>query len=56
MSELIYTYHDVFPDVSRRTNVMYHDVDVGNVTPIKQHPYGVNPEKDKKITRDRVYA
>ena len=55
MSELIHTYRDVFPDVPRRTNVMYHDVDVGDVMPIKRHPYHVNPEKDKKITQEIEY-
>ena len=55
MSDLIHTYRDVFPDVPRRTNVMYHDVDVGDVMPIKQHPYRVNPEKDKKITQEIEY-
>ena len=34
---------------------MYHDVDVGDVMPIKQHPYRVNPEKDKKITQEIEY-
>ena len=45
MSELIHTSRDVFPDVPRRTNVMFHDGDVGNVTPMKHHPYCVKPEK-----------
>jgi hypothetical protein len=43
----------LFPDVPPQTDVIYHDVDVGDATPIKQHPYRLNPMKmeimDKEI-------
>ena len=35
----------LFPDVPSRTDVVCHEVDVGNAEPVKQHPYRVNPEK-----------
>ncbi|XP_016296963.1 neural cell adhesion molecule 2-like [Sinocyclocheilus anshuiensis] len=31
--------------VPSQTHVLQHDIDVGDNTPIKQHPYRVNPEK-----------
>lgn len=31
--------------VPSRTNILTHDIDVGNSVPIKQHPYRVNPHK-----------
>ncbi|KAJ8042080.1 hypothetical protein HOLleu_13062 [Holothuria leucospilota] len=36
-----------------RTNLIEHDVDVGDATPIKQHPYRVNPRKRQHL-RDEV--
>ena len=35
----------IFPDVPSRTIVLYHDVDVGESQPEKQHAYRVNPQK-----------
>ena len=34
-TELLLKYKSVFPDVPNRTNILIHDVDVGNVRPIK---------------------
>ena len=30
---------------SSRTDVVCHDVDVGNAEPVKQYPYRIHPEK-----------
>ena len=32
-----------------------HDVDVGDVTPIKQHPHCVNPNKLKYLRKEIEY-
>ncbi|KAJ8032010.1 hypothetical protein HOLleu_25409 [Holothuria leucospilota] len=40
-------------DDPTRTNLIEHDVDVGDATPIKQHPYRVNPRKRQHL-RDEV--
>ena len=57
MEALLLRYEEVFPDVPRRTNVMVHDVDVGDTRPIKQHPYRMNPEKGKLAEKEiRVYV
>ena len=43
--KLITKYKSLFPDVPGRTTAVHHDIDVGNSSPIKQHPYRVNPVK-----------
>ena len=43
--EIISDFTVLFPDVSGRTECVFHDVDVGDVKPIKQHPYRVNTIK-----------
>ena len=38
-------YKSLFPNATRETNVVVHDVEVGDAGPIIQHPYRVNPKK-----------
>ena len=45
LSQLITEYSDLFPDVHTKTTAVYHDVEIGDALPIKQHPYRVNPLK-----------
>ena len=53
LAEVITQYREVFPNVPSKTNLIEHDVDVGNSAPIKQHPYRVSPMKrelpDKEV-------
>lgn len=35
----------LFSDVPSRTSVLCHDIEVGRVSPVKQHPHRVNPKK-----------
>ncbi|XP_063841016.1 uncharacterized protein LOC135089382 [Scylla paramamosain] len=51
--EIIERFSSLFPDAPRKTNVVVHDVDVGEAEPIKQHPYRVNPQK-REIMRKEV--
>ncbi|KAJ8036166.1 hypothetical protein HOLleu_20053 [Holothuria leucospilota] len=53
MKSLIYEYVCLFSDDPTRTSLIEHDVDVGDATPIKQHPYRVNPRKRQHL-RDEV--
>ena len=53
--KLLLKYRSVFPDVPNRTNVLIHDVDVGNARPIKQHPYRINPIKLETLRQDLFY-
>lgn len=53
LEEIIEKYESLFPDTPRKTNVVVHDVEVEDATPIKQHPYRVNPKK-REIMRKEV--
>ncbi|XP_070548324.1 uncharacterized protein [Ptychodera flava] len=55
LKDLIFKYKELFPDVPRRTNVVQHDVDVGDTRPIKQHPYRLNPVKSELMEKEIQY-
>lgn len=42
LEKLLMEFEHLFPDVPTRTGQIYHDVDVGNFDPVKQHPYRIN--------------
>ena len=52
---LIQSNTQLLPDVPSRTDVVYHDVDVGNAVPVKQHPYRVSPQKRKYLQQEVEY-
>ena len=45
----------MFPDIPNRTDAIYHDDDVANATPVKQHPYRLNPTKQKYLHEEIQY-
>ena len=45
----------IFPDVPNVTNSAEHDLDIGKSTPIKQHPYRVNPIKAEQLQKEIDY-
>ncbi|KAL0173250.1 hypothetical protein M9458_033561, partial [Cirrhinus mrigala] len=51
--KLINKYPTLFNDIPSQINVLVHDIDVGQSTPIKQHAYRVNPCK-RQVMRDEV--
>ena len=53
--ELLLKYKSVFLNAPNRTNVLMHDVDVGDACPIKQHPYQINPIKLEKLRQEVQY-
>ncbi|XP_068231835.1 uncharacterized protein [Palaemon carinicauda] len=53
LTMLINDYKDLFQDVPGRTNILEHDVDVGEASPIKQSPYRLNPFK-RDIVKNEV--
>lgn len=55
LQELLEKYSDLFPDVPSRTNQIYHDVDVGDAAPVKQHPYRLNPRKQQYLKEEVKY-
>ena len=55
LAEVITQYREVFPDVPSKTNLIEHDVDVGDSAPIKQHPYRVSPTKKELLDKEVQY-
>ena len=55
LAEVITQYREVFPDVPSKTNLIEHDVDVGDSAPIKQHPYRVSPMKKELLEKEVQY-
>ena len=55
LKELIYEYKHLFPDLKTRTNKFFHDVDVDDAKPIKQHPYRSNPVKQQILKEEMQY-
>ena len=52
---LIGEYQEIFGDVPTQTTATFHDVDVGDATPIKQHPYRMNPVKLQYLRKEVQY-
>ncbi|KAL5015543.1 hypothetical protein ScPMuIL_007374, partial [Solemya velum] len=55
LKDLILEYKHLFPDTPGKTDVIYHDVDVGDALPVKQHPYRVNPLKEEHLKKEIQY-
>ena len=55
LAEVITQYREVFPDVPSKTNLIEHDVDVGDSAPFKQHPYRVSPMKKELLDKEVQY-
>ncbi len=55
MKQLLLKFHKVFGDVPSVTTCSYHDVDVGRVAPIRQHPYRINPIKLEQMRKEVDY-
>ena len=55
MEKLLLEFEHLCRDVPRRTDQIYHDVDIGNADPIKQHPYRLNPRKQKYLKEEIKY-
>ena len=55
LAEAINQYSEVFTDVPNKTNLIEHDVDVGDSAPNKQHPYRVSPMKKELLDKEVQY-
>ena len=56
LKQLIHEYEHLFPDIPTRTDKIYHDVIVEDSKPIKQHPYRMNPLKQKYLQDEVKYS
>ncbi len=45
----------MFSNVSSRTSLVEHDIDVGDSLPIKQHAYRVSPEKRSQLQKEVAF-
>ena len=45
----------LFPDISARTDQIYHDIDIKGTKPMKQHPYRMNPMKLQYLKEEIQY-
>ncbi len=55
MMSVLNEFKCIFSDVPSETNVLEHDIDVGDTKPIKQHAYRVNPEKRALLRKEVDY-
>ena len=55
LKQLIHEYEHLFPDIPTRTDKIYHDVIVEDSKPLKQHPYRMNPLKQKHLQDEVKY-
>ena len=55
LKQLIHEYEHLFPDIPTRTDKIYHDVIVEDSKPIKEHPYRMNPLKQKYLQEEVKY-
>ena len=55
VAELVQEFAHLFPDTPKRTKLVMYDVDVGNASPYKQHPYQVNPQKLLHLQKEIEY-
>ena len=56
LRDLLFEYKHLFPDVPTRTNKIFHEADVGDAKPIKQHPYRSNPVKQRILKEEIQYV
>ena len=55
MKQLLLEFEKVFSDVPSIATCSYHDVDVGDAAPVKQHPYRINPIKLEQMRKEVDY-
>ena len=55
MTQLMLQFVELFLDVPGVTECVFHDVDVGDATPIKQHLYRLNPNKLQYLRKEVEY-
>ena len=55
VKDLVNEFPQLFSDIPSRTDVVEHDVDVGDTSPIKQAPYRANPTKMKNLEKEIQY-
>lgn len=52
---LFQSFPQIFGDVPKQTDVLYHDINVRDAAPIKQHPYRMNASKRATMRKEVEY-
>lgn len=52
VASLLNEFQCICSDVPSETNVLEHDIEVGDAKPVKQHAYRVNPEKHALLRQE----
>ena len=52
LTDLLHEFKHLFPELPKRTERIYHDLDVGDASPLKQHPYRLNPTKQEYLKQE----
>lgn len=52
---LIHAYPTLFSDTPTQTHLMEHDIDVGDIQPIRQRFYRVSPDKSAQLVKEVDY-
>ena len=55
LKNLIREYLGLFSDIPRKTTMIQHDVELNREAPVKQHPYRLNPRKEKLMKEEVKY-
>ena len=55
IKQLLLEFQKVLCDVPSITTCSYHDVDVWDTAPVKQHPYQINPIKLEQMRKEVDY-
>ena len=55
LKSLLLKYKHLFAEVPSQTKKIYHDVDVGKASSVRQHPYRLNPEKSEFLRKEVQY-
>ena len=55
IEQLLKGFQQGFGDVPKCTTCIYHDVNMGEAIPIKQHPYRINPIKMDQMRKEIDY-
>ncbi|MCG8117700.1 MAG: RNase H-like domain-containing protein [Candidatus Thiodiazotropha endolucinida] len=55
LKKLILEYKHLFPDIPTRTDKIFHDVEINGSKSVKQHPYRMNPMKQKYLREEVQY-
>ncbi|KAK3595044.1 hypothetical protein CHS0354_002324 [Potamilus streckersoni] len=55
LKHLLFEYEHLFPDIYTCTDKNFHEVEIVDSKPVKQHPYRMNPLKQDYLKKEIQY-